>query len=216
MSGQLLIFMGIFTIPAFVMLIVRNKEIPKIKKEESTYSREFWLFVGALILMVSAIQITFTTSIPVWNKLLDLFGLKKLFNLKDFAPPTDPVFHYNQIQIWLAAIVGGLTAIVQYFKYKDTPEGTVWKKLAWPTLIAVGLTVLIGWLGSIDYNEFGPGFLVAIYLMLFASVYGIVANFGYIITVLKGKAKAAGASVAHIGFGLVLLGILISSSKKKC
>ncbi len=215
MSGQLLIFMGIFTIPAFVMLIVRNKEIPKIQKEESTYSREFWLFVGALILMVSAIQITFTTSIPVWNKLLDLFGLKKLLNLQDFAPPTDPVFHYNQIQIWLAAIVGGLTAIVQYFKYKDTPKGTVWKKLFWPTAISVALTVLIGWIGRINYNEFGPGFLVAIYLMLFASVYAVVANFGYIITVLKGKAKAAGASVAHIGFGLVLLGILISSSKKE-
>ncbi|MBO9153916.1 cytochrome c biogenesis protein CcsA [Chitinophaga sp. GCM10012297] len=215
MSGQLLIFMGIFTIPAFWMLIARNKDIPKIVKEESTYSREFWLFVGALILMVSAVQITFTTSIPVWNKLLDLFGLKKLFNLEDFAPPTDPVFHYNQIQIWLAAIVGTLTAVVQYMKYKDTPKGTLWKKLAWPTIISAALTVLIGWLGKVNYNEFGPGFLVAIYLMLFASVYAVVANTGYIFAVLKGKTKAAGASVAHIGFGLTLLGILISSSKKE-
>lgn len=31
---------------------------------------------------------------------------------------------------------------------------------------------------------------------------------------MKGRLKAAGASVAHIGFGMVLVGILISSSKK--
>lgn len=213
MSGQLLIFMGIFTIPAFALLIVRNKQIPQVRKEESTYSREFWLFVGALILMVSAIQITFSTSIPVWNKLLDLFGLKKLFNLEDLAPPTDPVFHYNQIQIWLAVVIGLLTAVVQYLKYKDTPRGTFVKKIAWPLLITSLVTVSIGWLGNIDYVNYGAGFLVAIYLMLFASIFSVVANFGYIFIGLKGKMRSAGASVAHIGFGLTLLGILISSSK---
>ncbi|CAA9514566.1 MAG: Cytochrome c heme lyase subunit CcmF, partial [uncultured Segetibacter sp.] len=31
---------------------------------------------------------------------------------------------------------------------------------------------------------------------------------------MRGKLKSAGASVAHIGFAMVLLGILISSSKK--
>ncbi len=213
MSGQLLIYMGIFTIPAFWLLIRRNKHIPKIQKEESSYSREFWLFVGALILMVSAIQVTFTTSIPVWNKLLALFGLKKLFNLEDFAPPANPVFHYNQIQIWLATVIGLLTAVVQYLKYKDTPKGTVLKKLAVPTLVSLLITILIGWFGKIDFIKYGAGFLVAIFIMLFASVYAVVANSWYIMTALKGKMKSAGASVAHIGFGLVLLGVLISSSK---
>jgi cytochrome c-type biogenesis protein CcmF len=32
--------------------------------------------------------------------------------------------------------------------------------------------------------------------------------------VLRGKLKAAGASVAHVGFGMILVGILISSAKK--
>lgn len=215
MSGQLLISMIVFAIPAFVLMFLRRKEIPKKLKEESTYSREFWLFVGALILLVSAIQITFSTSIPVWNKLLEVTGLKKLFNLSDFTTPGDVTFHYNQVQIWLASILGLLTAVVQYLKYKDTPRNTVLKKLAWPTLISIGITVLIGWAGRIDYIKYGAGFLVAIYLMLFASVYTVVANFGYIFTGVKGKLKNAGASIAHVGFGLTLLGILISSSKKQ-
>jgi hypothetical protein len=45
-------------------------------------------------------------------------------------------------------------------------------------------------------------------------VYALVANFSYIWIGLKGKLKLAGASVAHIGFALSLIGILISSSRK--
>jgi len=205
MSGQLLVYMAVFAIPAFALLIARRKEIPDVKKEESTYSREFWLFVGALVLLIAAIQITFTTSIPVWNK---LFGL-------NMAPPLEPVFHYNKIQIWVAIVVGLLTAVVQFLKYKDTPRKQLTQKLLWPTVAALIITVLIGWLGRINFSTYGAGFLVAIYIMLFASVYGVIGNIAYIFAGLKGNMKSAGASVAHIGFGLVLLGALISSSKKE-
>lgn len=204
MSGQLLVFMGVFTIPAIFMLIRYNKQIPAHKKEESTYSREFWLFVGSLILLVSAIQITYATSIPVWAK-IPWF--------KNLAPPTEPEFYYNKIQIWVAIVIGLLTAMVQFLKYKDTPKGTVMKKLWLPLIIAIVSTVLIIWLGEINHSKYGAGFLVAIYFMLFASIFAIVGNVTYIFTGIKGKMKAAGASVAHIGFGMVLLGVLISSSK---
>ncbi|HEU4556005.1 MAG TPA: cytochrome c biogenesis protein CcsA [Chitinophaga sp.] len=215
MSGQLLVYMGVFTIPAFVLLIARRKEIPGVKKEESSYSREFWLFIGALVLLIAAIQISFTTSIPVWNKLLDLTGLRSLFKIKQLAPPLEPVFHYNKIQIWVAIVIGLLTAIVQYLKYKDTPRKQLTAKLLWPTAASLVATVLIGWLGHIDFDTYGAGFLVAIYIMLFASVYAVIGNAAYIFVGLHGKMKSAGASVAHIGFGLVLLGVLISSSKKE-
>lgn len=216
MSGQLLVYMGVFTIPAFWMLIARRKEIPSIIKEESTYSREFWLFIGSLILLIAAVQITFTTSIPVWNKLINLLGIKKLFNLQqDIAPPSDGVFHFNKIQIWIAIVVGLLTAVVQYMKYKDTPKGFFSRKIAVPTVISLVITGLIGIFGNINYDAYGAGFLAAIYIMLFASIYAVVANTAYIFIGQKGKLRAAGASVAHVGFGLVLLGILITSAKKE-
>ncbi|HUQ65211.1 MAG TPA: hypothetical protein VM101_03605, partial [Flavitalea sp.] len=77
--------------------------------------------------------------------------------------------------------------------------------------IAVAISVF----GDIDYNKFGAGFLAAIHLGLFAGVYSVVANTGYVWSGLNGKLKAAGASVGHVGFGLMLVGILISSSKEK-
>ncbi|RAJ06909.1 cytochrome c-type biogenesis protein CcmF [Chitinophaga skermanii] len=206
MNGQLLIYMFVFAIPAFWFLIAKRKAIPAPVREESTYSREFWLFVGSLVLLVSAIQICFTTSIPVWSKLP---------GLKDLAPPTEPELFYNKIQIWVAVVIGLLTAVTQYLKYKNTSKEFFVKKIWLPTVISLVITVAIIVGGKVYSSAYGPGFLFAIYLMMFASVYAVVANFAYIWIGSKGKLKASGASVAHVGFGLVLVGILISSSKKE-
>jgi cytochrome c-type biogenesis protein CcmF len=118
------------------------------------------------------------------------------------------------VQIFVAIIIGTLTAFTQYLKYKNTAKDVFFKRILIPTLIAVALTACIGIFGGITYDKKGIGFLIAIHLGVFAAVYAVVANGAYIWIGLKGKMKSAGASSAHIGFGLVLLGILISSSNK--
>jgi cytochrome c-type biogenesis protein CcmF len=67
----------------------------------------------------------------------------------------------------------------------------------------------------ITYTKQGSGFLIAIYIALFATIYSFIANAGYIWSGLNGNVKAAGGSVAHLGFALMLVGMLISSSNKK-
>ncbi|MDE3235233.1 MAG: cytochrome c biogenesis protein CcsA [Bacteroidota bacterium] len=204
MNTQLLLFLLIFLIPALAMFFYRYKKIPFIAKEESSYSREFWMFIGSLVLFLAAIIIIAKTSVPVFNK---LFGT-------NIAPPEDPEYAYNQIQVFVAIIIGILTAVTQYLKYKDTPNAYFGKKVGIPTLIAIVLSVCISLFGNINFEKKGIGFLAAIHVAIFASVYAIVANASYIWIVMKGKIKIAGASVAHVGFGMVLLGVLLSSSKK--
>ncbi len=203
MNTQLLLFVLVFFVPALVFFFIRYQSIPSIQKEEQTYSREFWMFIGSLILFLSGAIIILKTSTPVWNK---LFGT-------NIAPPEDPEFAHNQIQIFIAILIGILTAITQYFKYKDTSKAH-FKKIFIPTLVSLVVSLLISLLGNIDYTKKGPAFLIAIHLGIFGAVYAILANTAYLWLGLKGKIKAAGASIAHIGFGMVLLGILISSSKK--
>ncbi len=204
MNTQLLLFVLVFFVPAMTLYFIRYKSIPSIVREENTYSREFWMFIGSLVLFLSASVIIVKTSTPVWNK---LFGT-------NIAPPEDPEFAHNQIQIFVAIVIGLLTAITQYLKYKDTPKQQFYKKIVIPTIIALGISLCISIFGNINFVKKGPGFLGAIHLAIFCAVYAIVANTSYIWLVLKGKIKAAGASVAHIGFGMILLAILISSSKK--
>ena len=204
MNTQLLLFLLIFVIPAYTLYIIRYKSIPTIIKEESTYSREFWMFIGSLVFFLSGILIIAKTSVPVYNK---------LFNAS-IAPSEDPEFAYNQIQVFVAIIIGLLTAITQYLKYKDTPKGYLTKKIIVPTVLALVISIAISVFGNISYDKKGIGFLGAIHVAIFAAVYSTVANASYIFIILNGKLKFAAASVAHFGFGLVLVGILISSSKK--
>ncbi|HEX8459979.1 MAG TPA: cytochrome c biogenesis protein CcsA, partial [Segetibacter sp.] len=200
MNFQLLAFIAVFLVPSAVLFIKRYKHIPTIAKEENTYTREFWMFIGSLIFFLSAFVIITITSLPVINKILKT----------KWAVGEDPEGFHNQVQIFVAIIIGMLTAVTQYFKYKNTSRDYFFKKIAIPAILAIVISVCISIWGGIAYDKKGAGFLIAIHLGVFAAVFAIVANASYIWLGLRGKLKAAGASVAHIGFGMVLLGILIS------
>lgn len=205
MNFQLLLFLLIFAIPSLGFFIYRYKQIPAIQKEESTSSREFWMFIGSLVFFLAAIVIIGKTSLPVFNK---LFGTK-------WAAPENPEYAYNQIQINVAIILGVLTAITQYLRYKNTSWKFFQKGIWIPTLLSAIVATLVLAFGNINYNKETFGFLVAIWVAVAASIYAAIANAAYIWLGVKGKLKLSGGSVSHFGFGLVLLGILISSSKKE-
>jgi cytochrome c-type biogenesis protein CcmF len=205
MNFQLLLFIFVFLIPATILYIRRYRNIPHIVKEENTWSREFWMFIGSLVLFLSALFVIISTSLPVIN---GISGTK-------LSVGDDASFAYNRIEIFIAIILGILTACTQYLKFKNTAKEVLFKKIALPTGIALVIAGIISLFGGIHFDKYGAGFLIAIHLAVFGAVYAVVANAGYIWYGLQGKMKAAGASVAHLGFGLMLLGILLSSSKKE-
>jgi cytochrome c-type biogenesis protein CcmF len=205
MNFQLLAFMFIFLIPSFVFYAIRYKSIPHIVKEEQTSSREFWMFIGSLIFSLTALFIAIATSLPVINK---IFG-------SNFTMGEDAVFSYNRVIIFVAIIIGILTAIVQYLKYKQTDPKFFRKKILAPTVVSLIISTLVLAFGNINYQDHGLGFLGAIWFAMVCSIYAIIANTAYVWIGMKGKLKLSGGSVSHLGFGLMLAGILLSSSKKE-
>ncbi len=202
---MLILFLAAFTVPSLILLFINYKNIPSIQTEERTDSREFWMFIGSIVFFLSALFISAKTSVPVFNK---IFGTK-------IAPPEDVEFSYNKVMVLVAFIIGLLTAVAQYFKYKNTNASYILKKIALPTLVAGIITTALAIFYPITYYKQGAGFLGAIYIALFTSIYAVIANAAYIWTGLNGKLKAAGASIAHLGFALMILGMLISSGNKK-
>ncbi len=196
MSGQLLIYLFFFLLLGVYLLIKNWKHFPRQAQEEGIWSREFWMFVGAIVLLVSSFQIMFYTSMPVWNKLFDLHK----------APAKDAIGFYNSWQLPFAFITTLLIAIGQYFKYKNTELKVFLKKISISLVISLALTFLMIYLVNFDKPYYS--------ILLFSSIFAAVANANYMFLVLKGKIRKAGASVAHIGFALVMLGVLISTSKK--
>lgn len=198
-------FVLAFALPSLILYFINYKKIPTIHKEESTNSREFWMFIGALVFFLTAMFIIAKTSVPLINT---TFGTS-------IAPPEDVEFSYNKVGVLIAFIIGLLTAFSQYLKFKNTSRAYFLKKIAVPTIIAIAATILLGIFYPITYTKQGIGFLGAIYAAIFATLYALIANGAYIWIVLKGKVMHGGASIAHAGFALMIFGMLVSSGNKQ-
>jgi cytochrome c-type biogenesis protein CcmF len=197
---QLLIFIAIIGGTGLFLLFRRNKTLPTIREEEQLWTREFWMFIGSFLLLLASIQISISTSIPIWSP------LAKKISGKDIAPPVDPVAHYNNIQIWVAIIIAFLSGFTLYLKYKQTDMGRIGRKLLLVTVVAVLLTTGIALLMHIEGWQF--------ILLLATTCFSLVATVAFAIGTQK-SFKKMGPSLSHFGFAVLLLGILITGRKKE-
>lgn len=206
LSGQLLVYLLFFIIGAFALFFYRFPSFKKSSKEDDLSSREFWMFIGAMVLLLSSLQITFTTSLPVFNALFGPEGWIPMFDEK-LSPPLDPVAHYNRYQLPFAIVTSVLVAIGQYLTYKRSASGTFWKKIAASMVVSALFTAL----AAVTLNFTNVIFI----LMLFTSFWAIFANLDFWLRIGVQWKNITGASVAHIGFGLIMLGTLISQGKQE-
>ncbi|MEP5614006.1 MAG: cytochrome c biogenesis protein CcsA [Cyclobacteriaceae bacterium] len=202
LSGQLLIYLLAFLFLSIYLIVKRWKDVPSTKQEVSTYSREFWIFMGAAVLCFMAFQVLAGTSIPVYNAIADSLG----FNL-NMAPATDTYKAYSLPQLILSVFLAIFSGTGQFFWWKKMDKKKLKEALTFPFLISLGISALIIVLGKISE----PAYLV----LLIATVYSIVANTTILISIAKSNFKLAGGSIAHIGIALMLIGILFSSGYSK-
>lgn len=211
LEWQLVGFLGIFSALSVVLLARNYRAIPELETEESIYSKEFWIFIGTLILLFSAILITFTSSIPVYNKLLTFFGDKLHFDAHSLLrrPPVDPIEHYNKFQIWVGILMALVSGVAQFMRFRtEKPFSASFIKhvsgaFAASLLLGLGTAYLASLL------------TVPFVFLLVSSFFVIFSNTDYIVTVLKSNLKMVGSALSHIGFGLLFLGALFSGAKKE-
>ena len=209
MSGQLLVFLLSFVALGVTMFLVRLGKMPYPKKEASSYSREFWLFLGSLVMTLMAMIVIIHTSWPVINKFT---GGERVL--------VDPINFYNSRLIWFTCLVLVLATLAQFLRYNSEKAAGL-KKTIVPLLIALLFSVMISisleFPFTVKLNVFGTKipFISPYFVLMFSSMFALIGNLAYITNVLKGKIKVSGAAVAHIGFALMMLGVLISSGKKE-
>lgn len=207
LSGQLLIYLLFFTVIAFGLLIWRYKELPKSKTEDDLSSREFWLFIGSLVLLISAFQIIFSTSIPVLNTLFGPEGWISLME-DEMAPPLDAIEHYNSFQLPFAILISLFIAVGQYLRYGKTKANSFWKNISASLAISLVVSALFAQL----YDFWSNGLYLA---LLFTGFFAAFSNLYYWLIQGKGQFSFAGSSVAHLGFALIMVGALISNGKQE-
>ena len=198
LSGQLLIYL-LFFVAASIFLAARVwKQLPTSEQEATAYSREFWIFIGALVLCLMAFQVLVPTSFPVINKIVEFFG-----GVSSLAPPADQVVFYSKWQVWFGIGIALLSGTGQFFFWKNMDKDKLKSSMTFPVLISLVISALI----FVVEKIYDPVYIV----VLVVGTYSVVSNFKIMIDLMKSRSyKLTGGSIAHIGIAMMLIGIMFS------
>ena len=214
----LLAFLGVMAAAAIRAF---RREFRSDEEEDALWSREFWMFVGSLLLVLGAVHITWQTSVPVFNHFLEPFspllswaegvtGWTVLGDLAqhDLAPGTDLDRTYHLVQVPLAVLIFMLIGLAQWLKYKNSDIRVVAGKLVRATLGATALTGSLVVMYDFESHE------IPRVALLFATLFAALSNADYIVQMWKGRLDTMGSPLAHVGFALTIFGAVISTAQK--
>ncbi len=212
MEGQLLAFILFFLGLGLWIFYARGKNIPSSKDDEPFWSREFWMYLGSFVLILSTILITFTTSIPVFNKIIDFFGSVSGQDLSSWhrTTPLDPIAHYNRYQLWIAVLIGLMAGTAQFLRYREKDYKVRFRKIGRDLLLSLIIAAPVAWIGLKWVGGQGLGY----FLLIFAATYGFMSNIVYLFNGFHLNAKKLGSVVSHTGFAIMIWGIMASGLQK--
>jgi cytochrome c-type biogenesis protein CcmF len=202
LSGQLLIYLLLFFIGSILLLAFKWKRIPSSDEEVSVYSREFWIFMGATVLGIMALQVIVMTSVPVWNEIIELFG-----GTSNLAPPVDQVGYYTKYQFWGAILLAILSGTGQFFWWKKIDAKVLKAELRTPVIFTLLISAIIFLFANIHDWKY--------LIFLTCAIYSLVANVKILLGLKRTNLKLSGGAITHIGVALMLIGILFSSGYSK-
>lgn len=205
LEKQLIAFVLFFLGMGLYFLFKHYKNIPVKNTEESIYSREFWMFVGSLVLLFSGILISVSTSIPVYNAIKSYFDPMFEGNVIN-----DPEDHYNRYQLWIGVFVALLSASTILLRYNEGNWNA--RKKKYILHISVGVTIAI--VGTFVFSKLLNLYNWKYTLLCLTGIFTMVMNMDYIINFLKGNVKHGAAAISHFGFGMMVLGVLASGPNK--
>ena len=190
-----LCFLLVFVIISLVIIIMNFRKLED-KGQEYPYTKEFWIFIGSAVLIMSAFQIIFVTSIPVFNK---------LFNTQ-FLVSNEREAFYNLWQGSFAVIIMLIIAATYFLKSNKTELKFFILKLSVPIVPSVIITILISFY-LVNIN-------LLFVLLLFATVFLIITVLDNLLR-LKLNISIIGSSISHLGFSVFLLGVILAFGQKE-
>ena len=194
MGLHILLYMFVFLGIGLFLLFKHYRRLPG-KESEHMFTREFWLFVGSLVLVLSAFQIIFSTSIPVFNQLLGT----------NMAPPVDVAEYYNRWQLPFAVVIGLLIGVTHFIRWGKNDSSTFRRRIVFSLILSVVVSVT----AAIFYGFARPDYL----LMLFASLFALFSTLDMLFR-FRGKLMDTGPAISHLGMALFLLAVLLTFSRQ--
>ncbi len=196
----LLAWMGFFTFASIYLLATRLKGVPTEKNEDPVLSRGAFLVLSTITVALAAAMITIGTSAPLLTRFMENPG------------QVGPEF-YNRVNMPLALMVAVLLTGIPFLTWKGTSEPQLARKLA-PSFGFGLVTSVVAVASGVDQ--------LFHLIFVFLSATALAANLQKVIMMLRlspsgGKARFgglinAGGYLAHVGVGIMFLGVLASSA----
>jgi cytochrome c-type biogenesis protein CcmF len=189
-SGWLTLLLGGFFLLGLFLLITRWREIPTEPNEDPFFSRGTFMVLASITILVAALVITAGTSAPLLTKFMS--------NPSQVGPS-----FYNRVNLPIALLIALLLSFVPYLSWRGSKLAEIARKMVWPGLFAVAAAV-----GAGVWKVRDPFHLLFIFLAMLALGTNLQKTVGKF---RAGGLRGAGGYMAHVGVGVILLGIIASS-----
>ncbi len=193
--NQLLVFMLVISLIALGMFFYRFKDIPKSQTDFNLLDRDFIIFSGSMIIALLGLVIIVGTSSPILGKIF----------VSNPTPPTKSF--YNNWTMPLAILAAFMTVIGQFVWWKKYDAESLSAALLGPLLTASVLTIVTITVGHVVKIEY------MVYLL--AGYFALVGNSVVLYDLYKRNSRIVGGTTTHIGFAILLIGILSSNAYNK-
>jgi cytochrome c-type biogenesis protein CcmF len=224
LSGQLLIWILAIAALGFGLFAARYRELPTPRRESNVLSREFMIFSGAMLLCTAAAVILLGTSAPIMGRIFRE------------SPSAVPISFYNKWTLPLTIGFVFLAGLGQLFWWTKMSVENVNRVLLKPLALSVVSTLLVlvftpfvertinpaaaatdpqivqaGFAAGLGefWSVYGMGILLL--LLVFVAFFALYGNGLVMWRIGRGNPKLAGGAISHIGFMLMVLGIIASS-----
>ena len=191
-SGLLILQMAFFAVLSVGLLVMRLRRVETQQNEDPFLSRGFFLVLSTIVVTLSAVVVTFGTSAPIITRSME------------HQAQVGPEF-YNNMNTPLALLTSLLLSLVPFLTWKGTEPAVLLRKL----VPSVGVGILVAGVALASGLE-GAKHLVFVFLTGTA----IAANLHKTLDKARGAGglRSAGGYLAHVGVGIMFLGVLSSSA----
>jgi len=198
----------------------RRMKVPSSSGTE-ILSQEFTTFLSMVLLLPFTMIVLFWTSFPLITSLMAKIPLISKISP---APAAIGTSNYNMVAIIFSIIFCIILGLNALFNWKKTEPDAVKKKIILPaaiSLLASLIFVIFGFSklavmwspGETGEITFKVMVMVLLYfLFFFTALFSLLTNSILLARRLKSGFRLVGGYITHIGFALMLIGIIFSSS----
>lgn len=190
LNNYLIAMMVLSAVVGFGLFAHRFKEIRSPGIDTSRLSREVVLLLSIIVLLAGAIFTFVGMSSPI------------LTGLVGKASQVDTSF-YNKVNLPVAIAIALLLGVAPFLGWVEEQKSTLLKRLSLPFMLT-GLAVVIAYVAGVH----------SILLLVFvaSAVFGLVSNVIIAFRQYRSGWATLGGQIAHIGVGLLLIGIIGSGN----